>query len=361
MFPEDRITKNKDGAHKLLADYNRALLENGYGFSRKALKAMDRIDLRPVCDYGDIQWMGVHGKQPWQFPKASSWQKVLKGEQSRALILETGIWSLMPPFEEGVLQLNQDRYLYFKLTRFPESETDFIGIRLHDHLKMHGGWMPSSRIDIRMYFRKEDGTDASGEFRHAPWVQTETDEKDQIGYDTVLQDLVPFPYMQKHFGWTERDMENFKTGVTIRADNSADVLIQTWNHAIWSFNILSERTRSTRAKRVRQPSGRQKELENNEGARETEPQKKTRALRFIGDIPVYSEKPVKPLSKRTGQVHYKQPFWGKRGHPRTLPNGKVIWIRPTTCRRKALMETDPKNKSRLPVTIRAKIHKEEQS
>lgn len=105
---ESQLLDMASTGRELLREYNDALLCAGIAMSRAEIKTKNRIDLRGLCTYEKYKG------------KADEKNRIpdIDGKRLMSEFLYSNYWyCYIPCFSEGVLQLNTDRYVYWKVAK----------------------------------------------------------------------------------------------------------------------------------------------------------------------------------------------------------------------------------------------------
>ena len=110
---ESQLLDMASTGRELLREYNDALLCAGIAMSRAEIKTKNRIDLRGLCTYEKYKG------------KADEKNRIpdIDGKRLMSEFLYSNYWyCYIPCFSEGVLQLNTDRYVYWKVAKVDTTE-----------------------------------------------------------------------------------------------------------------------------------------------------------------------------------------------------------------------------------------------
>lgn len=332
----------------LIDRYLEKYVELGHALSKDALMRLDAIDLRPVLIYENVPEMpkelpdsGLEKDfapswASWTAPSHRSFSDLPKEDQARILTL--GKYSLVPPFPEGVFRINDNRWLYFRITDLSKLETEEqIGVYIRDYTQVGKTWMPGPGVDTILRHMPEQDTPDS------PYtVGGDLNNDGPAGstkkiYRTLSQALL---------GWSDREWRKFHSVPQPRAQTEVSKLIRIYNLCVWLVNLFLEKYRPSRPKAGENaaPAARLAVFDG-----EVDPDE--RKIRAVGPISVKSKKVPRTQNAET-IVRYRLAEWNCRAHVRRYKSGKVAFIKAHTCRRRAVNIDETSGKTaKTPVTI----------
>ena len=295
-----------------LREYNRKLVEKGYGFSRSDLKKMNMFDIRAITEPTN---------DPTQIPK-------IKIEtEMEDFIRKTDWLSIVPCFSEGVVQLNKDRYIYYKIEKIDAQNQNYT-ITLHDYIyreTTHWEVGVQGTLFVNFYEKENETT-----FSLMP-LQNETYPYRRFN---ELYNLIPI----SEFDWNDAKKTEWKNIMTyakmmqkqlIKArNNPIEDMFMIMAKAITAINFYLSQNKPSRP--INQQRIKRKVEIKTEKITE-----KPISIRKVGTILIKSEKPPKPITKDS-IIHYKTPSWKKRATIRTLRDGRKVYVRESVCYRKCL-------------------------
>lgn len=304
---------------RLMREYNRKMIERGMGLSRKDLKSRNMIDMRPVLSYPEImnpEKGNALGYTDWQVPNPPSTPPEEPYGQAEKTL---GKYMYLPPFPEGVLQLNKDRYFHFVIEDL-EPESGSFGAMIRDYASIKTGW--------------ESGCVA--------WCEYAWDERQQIlTYHVKKERRYAALYAvisQKELGWTNDEYALFRkiADQSAAAQKNHDVgaiLATMFASCIKRINLelfLESKSKQERPKNTTPD----KKPENKMGKKADDKSGNGRKnVRLVGKIQIKSDTPVRtPSSYGMRKSHVDA--WERSGHVRHYKSGKTAYIRPSVCRRK---------------------------
>lgn len=139
---ESQLLDMASTGRELLREYNDALLCAGIAMSRAEIKTKNRIDLRGLCTYEKYKG------------KADEKNLVpdVDGKRLTSEFLYSNYWyCYIPCFSEGVLQLNTDRYVYWKVAKVDTTE-NAMDVFICDYNRIGGVWQMGVSTDVHYRF-----------------------------------------------------------------------------------------------------------------------------------------------------------------------------------------------------------------
>lgn len=331
----------------LISRYYSRYIELGHALSKEALLALDAIDLRSVLVYDDYgPESGANPWHSWVDPSIRSFTDLPDEDQNRILTLRQ--YSLIPPFPEGVFRINEDRYLYFRITDISKLESDeMVGLYIRNYTQAGTIWTPGAGIDGVLKH------DAAQDAPNQPYsvIGTIDEKSPAISTKKIVKTLT-----QKQLGWTDRDWTKFHSAPVPKAHNEPVALIRLYNLCIWLLNIYLDKYRPSRpVKTGALDKTRTIIIETPEQG----PQNEERRVRTIGPVSIASRK-VPKLQNKESIVHYRTVQWGRVAHIRRYKSGKIAMIPATVCKRRAVdMDENGSATARKSTTIVVKKPKED--
>ena len=314
--PDDYIpvTVRRD---ELARDYNRTLLESGYGYTRWQLEHdFDMLDMRGAYkDKGDGHSVPTESA----YDQADTDYENLVGPFAAAI----------PCFNEGVVRANDNRYIYFRVTGV-NTERQLVTVWLHDHMEWDG-WTPGMCGEVGFIF--------SGGNRFA----LDTNDEDKMLPSQIYKKLDT----AKFSGWTDTDREiwqNEAVDVAERAErhmeqNGCTPLSTLGMQFFWLISLANALIHANRKKA--KPAAKKPETvprTDEEKSANTPVQYPERTVRAVGPITVKSENLPQTMTKRRAAL-YRTPKWTQAGHWRYYKKtGKRVWIEPQVKTRQALKD-----------------------
>ena len=143
---ESQLLDMASTGRELLREYNDALLCAGIAMSRAEIKTKNRIDLRGLCTYEKYKG------------KADEKNRIpdIDGKRLMSEFLYSNYWyCYIPCFSEGVLQLNTDRYVYWKVAKVDTTE-NAMDVFICDYNRIGGVWQMGVSTDVHYRFWDAD-------------------------------------------------------------------------------------------------------------------------------------------------------------------------------------------------------------
>lgn len=336
-------------AGRMIREYNQHLIDDLGMMRRRDIRKKDIVDLRPVLDRKGIE--------SWQAPDP----KLTMDE--KLYTVDDYYYCYVPCFEEGAYQVNDHRYIYWKITDLDLGAHRMI-VWLQDFVYYDGegsGWQPGVHGNVAWRFGDPDdeanGALAERRRMKCEYAATENSVTDYVQLYRLLD--------VKSFGWNRNELADWENWVMKYAAKScADMKAKTGQHnldclaamftsyTVKTNKILSDHKNARKSRPVSQSEHEAFIAEKKAAAEKGEPKPKERRIQVIGPISVTSA--TRPKPGRRAIANYTKASWTTRGHMRTLPSGKKVPVRKSIHRRKALLT--PENAGDMPeatpVTIR---------
>ncbi len=309
----------------LLKDYNRKLIETGYGLSRSDLKKKNIIDARSLF------------KEP--NPSTESIGPITMEPEDTNFFHPHGIYSVIPCFEDMVLQLNTDRYIHVAAKKIdPMEET--LQLHFHDYFKSNDTWNLGVSGNVTISMTKDNKLHVSGDY--------ENDYYDFPKINRMLS-MEELHWNKEQYDKWEKLIISFADKTLLKMKNECNTNpLQELSRIYISIIIkVNRRLSEQKPKTKRQSSAPAQRKIITEKSLPAD----KRRVRIIGDISVSSEK-IPRLPCRETVIHYKTASWTARGYMRTMKSGKKVYVKESVRKRHALQkETDT---APAPCTIRFK-------
>lgn len=220
---------------------------------------------------------------------------------------------IIPPFEEGVLKINKNRYIKYYIPEIDEEKHTY-GLYLEDYALDKGIWMADSKSASSI-----------------SWDQ----DKNQLIYQikgNLGSVLITNTLEQHKDEWDQDNLLYFKEVMipclkSVEEDNDLDILVTHFFVAIAKTNLQLQ---EGKPKAIR-GSGK---IKTSAGDLDKNP--KPRITRVTsGGIKLISVKAPKASSEETIRKYHIE-AWRTRGHVRHYKNGKTVWIKESVHHRKCL-------------------------
>lgn len=325
---------NSDRRIELQKEYNQALVDNGLAMSRKDLKKLNIIDIRPMVEDGTK-------KNDYGFP-ISQISRMLNSNELpdlNAYELEYAQYSLIPCFTEGVLQVNTNRYVYWKIEHMDLYKEKEIHIHIKDYVRYAEYWQPGVEGTFVIEF---DGT--SSEYGYPVRFK---DVKE-------LTDIFSQLDCKKDLHWTDEAARFFRNTVFLLADSTTKAnentgstgfqslfvlfktIIQVVNYKIYKNKPVADRkaNKSINSK-----------IKHEYSEPSNQPKRLVRTLGSNKEIVIKSDK-IPKLPSRETIVHYKVASWVAKGGVRRMKDGRLIPFKESIHYRQCMKETGD-----TPVTV----------
>lgn len=313
--------ESKQNETRLIRQYFQALIDKEVFFKRSELKKRNIIDLRPLFNLNIPNKNGKVNSYDWP---AEYLKKIIVPNEGLDKSSENFFFKLVPCFEEAVLQVNTDRYIYYKILNLDIEQSEYTIFLQSCSKQDYMGWILDAECQFTLDIRNEEFSYKS------KYILTESE---------IAKIINPID-----LGWNKKDIqlwERFNSIYKPADEKTFDSIVKWFIKAIYRTNLILEKNKvSTKRKSMQHKK---------DVVIDNEPDK--RRVRTVGEITIISDKiPKAPSFKSV--VHYKTAVWTVRSHTRTLKNGKTIYIKEHVHHRQALKErgeTTPK-----PITIKVR-------
>lgn len=305
-----------DILENLTIDYNKKLVEKGEILDKTELKNKNQIDVRKLMDISNTA--GV------EMPNTDMYKM---NETRDAFMKEVGWTSIVPCFEEGVIRINNKRYIHYKMTNIDVAEKSY-DIYLHDYTYQRGEYLSGCYGIGHAAFTYDESTDQFG-------IELNTKGEDVILMDELYRLIDP-----KDLNWSKKDLDLWATLQLSYADCVATMFKEKYDtdslyelFKVFAFTILLINTQLYLHKPSRPVKTNQtKTVKKIADEHPIIPEKQ---IRKIGVISIESDK-IPRLPTEQSVIKYKVAQWLTRGHIRNLKSGKQIYIKETIHKRHAL-------------------------
>lgn len=314
----------------LVKEYADALLSSGYGFKRSQLKKMDTIDMSGINDKpGNIIYPNVRKEHASEYENEDT----------------DMFYSIIPCFEEGVIHVCRDQYIYFKIKDLNLDEKA-MDIHIHYHIKDGNVWIPGISADIAYKHAKIPENDAGNQNGVSFVFENETDY-------TKLFSMIPYETM----GWCVQQKtvwENATMKIAKKQDEDIkkegilmpEILSLIFTNQIMYANFC---LKHDKPKLIKLPDDEKTKMAPDPGKTKEKPDKtekpesaKQMRTRIVGPIRIRSIKVPKAASPKN-PPRYSVAAWTVCGHTRRLKNGKLLYVKPKIHRRKCLQGKENNN------------------
>lgn len=333
LFPvPNQFTNNSVDADSLkeqLRQYYDVLIKAGVMFTRSELKKKNLIDLRGICTYECH--MGNND--------VNSCIPDIYGRRITDDFLWNNFWyCYVPCFNEGVLQINTARYLYWKINKLDVIER-VMDIFVCDYSRIADVWQMGTNFNAHFEFDAVESVNKYSKESIRKKISEDHLMRVRLNdYQAPYQiyNIIPC----ENFNWNSREIELWKNMVAssegyqrqleTKNTNAGLELLKIFSH----FILLSNQElyeNKPKADRKTNAAKRKVKIESGEVI------SSEKLVRVVGHVCVTSEKPPKLPSKET-VVKYKTAVWTARGGVRHMKNGKLVPFRESVRHRKCLQQ-----------------------
>lgn len=344
---ESQLLDMASTGRELLREYNDALLCAGIAMSRAEIKTKNRIDLRGLCTYEKYKG------------KADEKNRIpdIDGKRLMSEFLYSNYWyCYIPCFSEGVLQLNTDRYVYWKVAKVDTTE-NAMDVFICDYNRIGGVWQMGVSTDVHYRFWDVD------KVRERYTVDTVRYVTVSGGVNVQLDNCREYSKIYRllpmdSFSWSEKEREIWnkfianaeadeKQNLSLKGSNSCYELSKIFTHFVMLSNqeLWLNKPKAVRSGRSTSETVRKTKVGERKDVK--------KIVRTVGGIKMTSPKPPR-LPSADSVIHYKTAVWTARGGVRRMKNGKLVPFKESVRHRKCLQKEDdqvPQTTIRLKGTI----------
>lgn len=329
---------NKTILTEELRQYYDKLINSGVMFKRSDLKKMKMIDMRDICTYN----------RHYGNSDLDSCIPDVSGSRITDDFLWNNFWyCYIPCFNEGVLQLNKARYLYWKIKKLNIAERT-MDIFVCDYNRISEIWQMGTNLNAHFIFEPSEIVQKySQEILRRKISEDSLMRVRLVDYQTSSQIYKIIPI--DNFNWNHREIEIWKHMVSIseaaehnlrkKNTNAGLELLKIFTHFIL---VANQELYFNKPKADRKANSQKKKVKIEAG----EVLHSDKIVRVVGGIKMTSEKPPRMPSKES-VIKYKTAVWTARGGIRHMKNGKLVPFRESVRHRKCLQSDANDN---IPVT-----------
>lgn len=330
---ESQLLDMASTGRELLREYNDALLCAGIAMSRAEIKMKNRIDLRGLCTCEKYKG------------KADEKNRIpdIDGKRLMSEFLYSNYWyCYIPCFSEGVLQLNTDRYVYWKVAKVDTTE-NAMDVFICDYNRIGGVWQMGVSTDVHYRFWDVD------KVRERYTVDTVRYVTVSGGVNVQLDNCREYSKIYRllpmdSFSWSEKEREIWnkfianaeadeKQNLSLKGSNSCYELSKIFTHFVMLSNqeLWLNKPKAVRSGRSTSETVRKTKVGERKDVK--------KIVRTVGGIKMTSPKPPR-LPSADSVIHYKTAVWTARGGVRRMKNGKLVPFKESVRHRKCLQKVD---------------------
>lgn len=330
---ESQLLDMASTGRELLREYNDALLCAGIAMSRAEIKTKNRIDLRGLCTCEKYKG------------KADEKNRIpdIDGKRLMSEFLYSNYWyCYIPCFSEGVLQLNTDRYVYWKVAKVDTTE-NAMDVFICDYNRIGSVWQMGVSTDVHYQFWDAD------KVRERYTVDTVRYVTVSGGVNVQLDNCREYSKIYRllpmdSFSWSEKEREIWnkfianaetdeKQNLSLKGSNSCYELSKIFTHFVMLSNqeLWLNKPKAVRSGRSTSETVRKTKVGERKDVK--------KIVRTVGGIKMTSPKPPR-LPSADSIIHYKTAVWTARGGVRRMKNGKLVPFKESVRHRKCLQKVD---------------------
>lgn len=330
---ESQLLDMASTGRELLREYNDALLCAGIAMSRAEIKTKNRIDLRALCTYEKYKG------------KADEKNRIpdIDGKRLMSEFLYSNYWyCYIPCFSEGAMQLNTDRYVYWKVAKVDTTE-GAMDVFICDYNRIGSVWQMGVSTDVHYQFWDAD------KVRERYTVDTVRYVTVSGGVNVQLDNCREYSKIYRllsmdSFSWSEKEREIWnkfianaetdeKQNLSLKGSNSCYELSKIFTHFVMLSNqeLWLNKPKAVRSGRSTSETVRKTKVGERKDVK--------KIVRTVGGIKMTSPKPPR-LPSADSVIHYKTAVWTARGGVRRMKNGKLVPFKESVRHRKCLQKVD---------------------
>lgn len=330
---ESQLLDMASTGRELLREYNDALLCAGIAMSRAEIKTKNRIDLRGLCTYEKYKG------------KADEKNRIpdIDGKRLMSEFLYSNYWyCYIPCFSEGAIQLNTDRYVYWKVAKVDTTE-GAMDVFICDYNRIGSVWQMGVSTDVHYQFWDAD------KVRERYTVDTVRYVTVSGGVNVQLDNCREYSKIYRllpmdSFSWSEKEREIWnkfianaeadeKQNLSLKGSNSCYELSKIFTHFVMLSNqeLWLNKPKAVRSGRSTSETVRKTKVGERKDVK--------KIVRTVGGIKMTSPKPPR-LPSADSIIHYKTAVWTARGGVRRMKNGKLVPFKESVRHRKCLQKVD---------------------
>lgn len=315
---------------QLLFQYNDKLIEAKVSMRRSELKQKDFVDVRNICTYErTAEITDMKSRLP----------DVNMGQIQNKFLKQMYWYCYIPCFNEGVYQLNDARYIYWKIKEINVTK-QHMEIFVCDYMRNYGIWQMGVNANATWDFTEKPEQFSIDSHNHVEIKLKDYQLFSQI-YQIISYDIMHWNEMERAI-WQKYVIQNAKVQEDSLNEkhhtNNAAELVKLFTYFTL---IINEELYFNKPKAIRK---------NKTDAKKTiiveENKAPKKITRMVGNIKMESVKIPKCPTKES-VVHYKTAIWKARGGVRRMKNGKVIPFKESIRHRKCLQNNE---KQEIPQT-----------
>lgn len=325
----DELKKVAKLSETVLREYNAALVRNHIGLSRAELMKQNIIDARALFDKPDNK----HDLPDIRY---------IKNKEKISDYIENADWlSCIPCFEEGVLQVNEDRFFYWKILNVNAEKKSYT-IFIQDYgVQIPGVWEVG--VAICADILSNDEFDKS---KRNIILNNDYDEYFSANFTAIYRCL----NLKKELKWNKQKRDIWKKYIIKHAEQIDNDLKENKTTSFISLarafcHIICYVNASLKTNKVSKPIHRKTITEKTVIKKEQKPTPE-RVVRTVGTVIVKSKKPPRIPTEKT-VIKYVIASWPTRGHIRHYKSGKTVYIKPTVHKRKCLQNENKETKQTI--------------
>jgi len=275
---------------------------------QEVIDSEEKIKQKDTIDFSNVIEKGLRGDSG-DFPSVQ-----IKKENVE--MANQNFYMAIPPLKEGVLRVNKERYLEFKILEIDEEEKS-VTCEIRDYSNDKTWMLENYLKEAKAYISTENGK-----------PKLKLAEKGIQMADFILAAI----HGQKI--WTEADIRIIEEVVVpfVKLYELEDELSAICTKFYQAIVETNSQLMQGKPKPQRKRKGAKVKVVYGEAEKNPKPQ----IIRTLaGGITIKSEKIPRVPTEEIIR-HYKVAVWNTRGHMRTYKNGKTVYVRPSVHHRKCM-------------------------
>lgn len=299
--------------------YSDWAIRNDYFCSRKEVKSMNMIDFTKTNDPTMVL----------DFGEQASCLPAINFTEEEKEIVRNNWYLIIPPFKEGAIRANRNRYISYEIEEIDEKEHMCIVV-LNDYIYESGIWMFENMLVGKYQINANDPDGAifnysTDGYKFADLIKNNLDDgvKDLSEDDVLYFKQVAIPILKS------KELEGDLDTILVHFVG----FIMKSNIQLEKGKPKAQRSKGTKIKTV---------------AGDVEKNPKPKIIRTLPNgLIIKSVKVPRPASPDTIRTYHIE-AWRTRGHVRHYKTGKTVYVRESVHHRKCLQG---KGETNIPQTI----------
>lgn len=330
-FIKSQIQRSMEIRTSAFAKFNEAYIKEGFGLSKEDLLSYNIIDVSPLIrSREDISPSAI------ELPQVAE-----EREKTEQLFREHKNLAILPPYKHFVLKLTDSNYMEVMVKDFDPNCFDKVIFIVKSYDCGYGFWQVGRETEITANLN-QNGLAIFPELS----IEVTRSETFSDIYEKI-------PISKISFTKDERDifLETKESAFRKKFDDRNEIAKGTGIMLIRLIFMINIAMNNHQIRKDKESAEDILPVEKNKKMTGSEKRKRKKWLQSIqtysiGEIKIISDSKPRRISDR--KAIYRTPEWSVRAHVRHLKSGKVVPVKESKHKRKALLDkkekTEPKNK-----------------